>query len=44
LGNLKERNRVEDKGAGGLDDIKMDLKEMGLQDVDWIYQTRGGLL
>jgi hypothetical protein len=40
----KERNRVKDKGVGGMDNIKMDLKEIRWQDADWIHLTRGGLL
>jgi hypothetical protein len=36
LGSLKGRRQSENLGVDGRIIIKMDLKEIGLEDVDWI--------
>ena len=36
-GNLKERGDLEDLGVDGVN-IKMNLKEVGWEDVYWIYE------
>jgi hypothetical protein len=35
-GNLKEKHRLEEIGVGGVHDIEIGLKEIRLDDVDWI--------
>jgi hypothetical protein len=43
LENLKGRNHSEDLGVDGGDDIRIDLREIVCEGVDWMYlvQDRG---
>jgi len=36
LGGLKVRDHWEDQGVGGEDNIKMDLREIGIDGANWI--------
>jgi len=39
-GNLRDRDRLEDKGVEGDDNIKMDLLVVGCGGMDWIYYAQ----
>jgi len=45
VGNLRERDHLEDLGMYGGDDIKMNLHKIGWKGLNWIYlaQNRGRL-
>jgi hypothetical protein len=40
VGNLKGRDQSEDLERRWDDNIRMDLKDVGCEDVDWIHQIR----